>query len=216
MSLKKPRSKKGLFITLEGGEGAGKSTLSSYIDEVLTEAAWDVVLTREPGGTESGDQIRKILLGGRYTGLSDETELLLLFSARSQHIKEIIAPALSAGKAVVCDRFTDSSYAYQGGGRGITAERIRQLENWMEWRRKPDLTLLFDLDVEAGLRRIDRRGGHADRFEQETPAFFKRVRACYLERAHNEPERFVIIDAAKPVEVVKQQIADILKDKKLC
>ena len=202
---------KGLFITLEGVEGAGKSSLMNYIGEILSEAGHNVVLTREPGGTKTGEQIRNILLDSNNIGLTDDTELLLMFAARAQHIQEIINPALAAGKTLICDRFTDASYAYQGGGRGLAHSRIQQLEEWVQHGLKPDLTLLFDLDVEIGLRRAGRRS-EADRFEQEEISFFERIRACYLARAENETQRIKVVNAADSFENVKQQVQDILHD----
>ncbi len=201
----------GMFITLEGVEGAGKSTLMSYIAEIFSEAGKEVVQTREPGGTKTGEQIRSILLDSKNVGVTDDTELLLMFAARSQHIDEIINPALSLDKVVLCDRFTDASYAYQGGGRGIESSRIQILEDWVQQGLKPNLTLLFDLDVETGLRRASNRS-EADRFEQEEISFFEQIRSCYLQRAENEPERFRIIDSSQSVDNVKQQIQDILKE----
>jgi dTMP kinase len=201
---------KSLFITLEGVEGAGKSSLMGYVAELFSGAGRDVVLTREPGGTKTGEQIRNILLDSNNIGLSNDTELLLMFAARAQHIEEIITPALSSGKIVICDRFTDASYAYQGGGRGIDHARIRHLEEWVQKGLKPDLTLLFDLDVKIGLERAGKRGD-ADRFEQEEISFFERIRSCYLDRAEKEPERFRTIDSSQSFDNVKQQIQDILK-----
>ncbi len=201
----------GLFITLEGVEGAGKSTLMAYIAEILSEAGNDILQTREPGGTKTGEQIREILLDKKNVAVTDDTELLLMFAARAQHINEVITPALASGKVVICDRFTDASYAYQGAGRGIEFSRIQSLENWVQQGLKPKLTLLFDIDVEAGLRRATNRS-ETDRFEQEEISFFERIRSCYLQRAEGEPERFRIIDASQSFDHVKQQIQDILKE----
>jgi dTMP kinase len=201
----------GLFITLEGVEGAGKSTLMSYVAEIFTTKGKEVVQTREPGGTKTGEQIRSILLDSSNVNVGDDTELLLMFAARSQHINEIIKPALGSGKIVICDRFTDASYAYQGAGRGLDSNRIKILEDWVQQGLKPELTLLFDLDVETGLRRAGKRS-EADRFEQEEVSFFERIRACYLERAEKEPERFRIIDSSQSFEHVKQQIQTTLKE----
>ena len=203
-------SSKEFFITLEGVEGAGKSTLMTYVAEILSAAGKEVLQTREPGGTKTGEQIRNILLDRKNVGVTDDTELLLMFAARAQHINEVIAPALSSGKVVICDRFTDASYAYQGGGRGIEASRIQTLEDWVQQGLKPKLTLLFDIDVETGLRRAGKRSA-ADRFEQEEISFFERIRSCYLQRAKDEPDRFRIIDASQSFDHVKQQIQDILK-----
>ena len=202
--------KQGLFITLEGVEGAGKSTLMDFVTELFNKAGHSVIQTREPGGTKTGEQVRDILLDSNNVGLTNDTELLLMFAARAQHIQEVIRPGLEAGKIVICDRFTDASYAYQGGGRGIDQKRIKQLEDWVQQGLKPDITLLFDLDVEIGLRRAGKRS-EADRFEQEEISFFERIRSCYLERANNEPERFQIIDSAKTFDNVKQQIQAILQ-----
>ncbi len=201
----------GLFITLEGVEGAGKSTFMDFVANLFSKSGHDVLQTREPGGTKTGEQIRNILLDSNNIGLTNDTELLLMFAARGQHLQEVINPALSSGKIVVCDRFTDASYAYQGGGRGVEQSRIQTLENWVQQGLKPDLTLLFDLDVEIGLRRAGKRS-EADRFEQEEISFFERIRSCYLDRAENEPERFRIIDSALSFDNVKQQIQDILKE----
>ncbi len=203
--------KKGLFITLEGIEGAGKSTAVDFIEDFLTKEGHDVIKTREPGGTVIGEQIREILLKNENDTLTYDTELLLVFSARAQHIQEVILPALSSGKIILCDRFTDASYAYQGGGRGIDASRINLLEKWVQGDLRPNLTLLFDLDVSIGIQRTKKRS-YADRFEQEEVNFFEKIRNTYLERAKNEPQRFRIINSASSLESVKEQIITILKD----
>ena len=203
--------KKGLFITLEGIEGAGKSTAVDFIEDFLTKEGHDVIKTREPGGTVIGEQIREILLKNENYTLTYDTELLLVFSARAQHIQEVILPALSSGKIILCDRFTDASYAYQGGGRGIDASRINLLEKWVQGDLRPNLTLLFDLDVSIGMQRTKKRSD-ADRFEREEINFFKKIRNTYLERAKNEPQRFRIINSASSLESVKEQIITILKD----
>ena len=200
----------GVFITLEGVEGAGKSTLMAYAAEYYAEKGREVIQTREPGGTKTGEQIRAILLDSNNETLTDNTELLLMFAARMQHIDEVIKPALSSGQVVICDRFTDATYAYQGAGRGLDTTRIEALESWVQQGLKPDITLLFDLDVETGLRRANQRSD-ADRFEQEEISFFERIRNCYLKRAENEPDRFRIIDASQSFEDVKQQIQTILE-----
>ena len=203
--------KKGLFITLEGIEGAGKSTAVDFIEDFLTKEGHDVIKTREPGGTVIGEQIREILLKNENSTLTYDTELLLVFSARAQHIQEVILPALSSGKIILCDRFTDASYAYQGGGRGIDASRINLLEKWVQGDLRPNLTLLFDLDVSIGMQRTKKRSD-ADRFELEELNFFEKIRNTYLERAKNEPQRFRIINSASSLESVKEQIITILKD----
>jgi len=203
--------KKGLLITLEGIEGAGKSTAVDFIEDFLTKEGHDVIKTREPGGTVIGEQIREILLKNENYTLTYDTELLLVFSARAQHIQEVILPALSSGKIILCDRFTDASYAYQGGGRGIDASRINLLEKWVQGDLRPNLTLLFDLDVSIGMQRTKKRSD-ADRFEREEINFFEKIRNTYLERAKNEPQRFRIINSASSLESVKEQIITILKD----
>ena len=203
--------KKGLFITLEGIEGAGKSTVVDFIGDFLTKEGHDVIKTREPGGTVIGEQIREILLNNENYTLTNDTELLLVFSARAQHIQEVILPALSSGKIILCDRFTDASYAYQGGGRGIDTSRISLLEKWVQGDLRPNLTLLFDLDVSIGMQRTKKRSD-ADRFEREEIIFFEKIRNTYLERAKKEPQRFRIINSASSLESVKEQIITILKD----
>ena len=203
--------KKGFFITLEGIEGAGKSTMVNFVENSLIKAGHDVVKTREPGGTKIGEQIREILLNNENNKLTSDTELLLIFAARAQHMKEIIMPALSSGKTILCDRFTDASYAYQGGGRGIDASRINLLEKWVQSDFRPNLTLLFDLDVSVGMERTKKRS-KADRFEQEKSIFFEKVRACYLKRAEDEVDRFRIINSELPLQKVKDEIAAVLKE----
>jgi len=186
----------GRFITLEGIEGAGKSTALALVREAVEAAGHPVVVTREPGGTALGEDLRALLLGHKHTGMADDTELLLMFAARAEHLHQVIAPALLAGKWVICDRFTDATYAYQGGGRGLSRERIAQLETWVQGERRPDLTLLLDLPVLQGLERAGRRSA-PDRFESEQAAFFERVRQAYLEIAAAEPQRVRTIDASQ-------------------
>ncbi len=187
----------GKLITLEGGEGAGKSTVLEALRELLVERGIDVVVTREPGGTEIGEAIRDILLDPAMCGMCAETELLLMFASRAQLVREVVRPALQRGRWVLSDRFTDASFAYQGGGRGQPPTRIAQLEQWAAEVR-PDLTLLLDLPVVEGMRRAGDRGD-ADRIEREQAAFFERVRAAYRERAAAEPQRFRLIDAGQPL-----------------
>ncbi|MBI3778414.1 MAG: dTMP kinase [Gammaproteobacteria bacterium] len=200
-----------MFITLEGGEGAGKSTNLEFVRQWLQHAGRDVVVTREPGGTELGERVRDILLHRRELQISAESEMLLMFAARAEHIARVIRPALAAGKTVLCDRFTDATYAYQGGGRGIPAQRIAEIETWVQGDLRPDLTLLFDLPVEAGRQRAGQRS-EPDRFEQENNDFFTRVRATYLARAKREAGRMRVIDASQSRENVGRQIAAVLQE----
>jgi dTMP kinase len=210
------KKNKGVFITLEGIEGAGKSTHMEYIADLLKSSGRKIVCTREPGGTYIGNELRNLLLF-RDTGyqISDQTELLLMFAARQQHLDEVIRPALTAGKIVLCDRFTDSTYAYQGGGRKIKSEIIKQLAKVVHPDLNPDLTLLFDLPVKLGLERANNRS-EKDTFESEETVFFERVRKIYLEIAKAEPRRVKIINAKKDIETVQSSIMTILKSKKLC
>jgi dTMP kinase len=198
----------GLFITLEGGEGAGKSTSIAFVRNFFEQAGHDVVVTREPGGTPLGEEIRKILLYGQDP-ISVNTELLLMFAARAEHLERIIRPALAQGACVVCDRFTDATYAYQGGGRGVPDSRIRVLEDWVQEGLRPDLTLLLDIPVSEGLERAGNRG-EPDRFERERHDFFDRVRQRYLLAASREPERIRVIDASQPITTVQAQLRAVL------
>lgn len=202
---------RGRFITLEGGEGAGKSSNLEFIEHFLAAAGKTVLRSREPGGTPLGEQLRNLLLDRTQTGITANTELLLMFAARTQHLETLILPALERGDWVLCDRYTDASYAYQGGGRGIPAERIASLEQWLPEGHQPDLTLLLDLPVEQGLARAGARGA-PDRFESEEAAFFTRVRQAYRQRAAAEPERFRIIDASLELPAVQAQISQALDD----
>ena len=191
----------GRLITLEGGEGAGKSTVMDAVRERLVSRGIDVVVTREPGGTVLGETIRGIVLDPSRRNLSAESELLLMFAARAQLVRELVRPALDAGQWVLSDRFTDASYAYQGAGRGQPDARIEDLERWAAGIR-PDLTLLLDLPIAQGLARAGGRG-QADRIELESGDFFERVRAAYRARAAAEPKRFRVIDAAKSIDEVR-------------
>ncbi len=199
----------GQFITIEGGEGVGKTTQLAFMREYLEQAGYRVTLTREPGGTALGEEIRSLLLGHRHDGMALATETLLMFAARAEHLERAIRPALAAGHWVLCDRFTDATYAYQGGGRGLSLERIAILENWVQDDLRPDLTLIFDAPVAVGLERAARRGA-ADRFEREETAFFERIRAVYLDRARQEPDRCRIVNADRPVAVVRAEVEAIL------
>lgn len=201
---------KGRFITVEGGEGAGKSTQTERIGAWLAERGQTVVQTREPGGTRLAEQLRSTLLDARNTSLSGLAELLLMFAARAQHLDELIRPALRRGEWVVCDRFTDATWAYQGGGRGLPAEPIAALENLVHGDLQPEITLLLDVPVSIGLDRVARRG-EADRFEREPEDFFERVRQAYLARAEANPGRFEIIDASLAPDDVWAQIERVLR-----
>lgn len=203
---------KGFFISLEGGEGAGKSTQNRRIVDWLSAHGQTVVETREPGGTIVSEQIRKVLLDTRNAGLNPTAELLMMFAARSQLVQEVILPALSEGKVIVCDRFADASYAYQGGGRQLDFGTIAAVEQIVLDGLQPDLTLLFDIPVDAGMKRVAGRGD-ADRFEVESTGFFERVRQAYLDRARLNPHRFRVIDASLDQEQVWQQVETILKRK---
>lgn len=194
---------RGKFISLEGGEGAGKSTLLAGLRACIEARSVDLLLTREPGGTTLGEAVRGIVLDPALRGMAAETELLLMFASRAQLVRELIEPALAAGRWVLCDRFTDASYAYQGGGRGQPVERIEALEQWATGGLSPDITLLLDLPVATGRARAAGRG-EADRIEVEADAFFERVRTAYRARAAAQPGRFRVIDA-------NQSPADVLR-----
>ena len=196
----------GKFITVEGIEGVGKTTNMEFIHQQLLASGRDVVVTREPGGTPLGEAIRGLLLDPRYTGMDSTCELQLMFAARAEHLARVIRPALQQGQWVLCDRFTDATYAYQGGGRGIDKTIIARLEELVQGDFRPDLTLLLDVPVEVGLARAGQRGG-LDRFEQEKRAFFERVRAAYLDMAREHPQRYRVIDAGQPLQQVQQALA---------
>ncbi|HTO19248.1 MAG TPA: dTMP kinase [Pseudomonas sp.] len=201
----------GLFITLEGPEGAGKTTNREFLAERLRAAGRETLLTREPGGTPLAERIRELLLAPSDEPMASDTELLLMFAARAQHLDQVIRPALAAGKVVLCDRFTDATYAYQGGGRGLSEARIAVLEDFVQGTLRPDLTLVFDLPVEVGLARAAARG-RLDRFEQEGRAFFESVRQTYLRRAAGDPQRYRIIDAGQPLSDVQCQLERLLPE----
>jgi dTMP kinase len=200
---------RGLFITLEGGEGAGKSTSLAFVREHLEQAGRRVVVTREPGGTPLGENIREMLLHGREN-MDVDTELLLMFAARAEHLARVIRPALTDGACVVCDRFTDATYAYQGGGRGVPDARIRILEDWVQQGLRPDLTLLLDIPAGQGLGRAGLRSA-PDRFEREKIDFFERVRNRYLAAAASEPQRIRVIDATCDIPAVQAQLRNALE-----
>lgn len=197
---------RGLFITVEGGEGVGKSTNMSFLEQHLRQMGVELVVTREPGGTRLGEQLRELLLNPRDDAVAETAELLMVFAARAQHIQQVIEPALAAGRWVLCDRFTDATYAYQGGGRGLPMTLIRQLEQMVQGELRPDYTLLLDCPVEVGLSRAGERG-ELDRFEQEQAEFFQRVRATYLQLAREGSGRYRVIDASLPLPEVEAQLA---------
>jgi len=201
----------GKLITLEGGEGAGKSTVLATVRELLAARGVDVVVTREPGGTPTGEAIRAVLLDPANKTLCAEAELLLMFAARAQLVREVIQPALAAGRWVLSDRFTDASYAYQGGGRGQPENRIADLEHWAAAGATPDLTLLLDLAVADGMKRANGRGS-ADRIEMENAEFFERVRASYRARANSQPARFRVIDASQSLENVLAHVRRVVAE----
>ncbi len=202
---------RGKFITVEGIEGAGKSSNLEFIKHLLESSGKEVLYTREPGGTPLGEEVRDLLLGHRHTGMADDTELLLMFAARAEHLEQKIIPALDAGIWVLCDRFTDASYAYQGGGRSINKERIRTLEEWTQGALRPDLTILLDLAVQIGLERAGKRS-EPDRFEKEEMQFFERVRQAYLQIAWDEADRVKVVDASNPLYEVQARISDVMQD----
>lgn len=199
----------GKFITLEGGEGGGKSTNLAFIKAYLENHHIPLIVTREPGGTLLAEKLRQLLLENNRESWTGESELLLMFAARSQHLKHVILPALAAGKWVLCDRFTDATYAYQGGGRHMDNKNIAWLENWVQGRLRPDLTLLFDVPVEVGMSRVTKRG-KPDRFETERLDFFQNVRRAYLLQAKLHADRFRIINADQPLVDVQKNIMDVL------
>ena len=191
---------RGKFITLEGIDGAGKSTHHRWLVEFLEQRGISVVATREPGGTTLGEKLRGLLL---MEEMHLETEALLMFASRREHLDKVIHPALERGDWVVSDRFTDASFAYQGGGRGLAKEKLAMLETWVQGNLQPDLTLLFDAPIEVAQKRLANSGNTPDRFEQEQKGFFERVRSAYLERAAREPQRIVCIDAALELAVIR-------------
>jgi len=195
----------GRLITVEGGEGAGKTTQLTFMRDFLERAGYPVTLTREPGGTRLGEELRALLLGHRDDGMALKTEVLLMFAARAEHLERVIRPALAAGQWVLCDRFTDATYAYQGGGRRLPMAQIAVLEDWVQGDLRPDLTLLLDLPVAVGRARAG-KPGPADRFERETVEFFERVRATDRDRAQQHPDRYRIVDAAQPIAIVRAEV----------
>ncbi|MCK5829362.1 MAG: dTMP kinase [Methylococcales bacterium] len=201
---------KGTFITLEGGEGVGKSTNLSLIKQQLEQSGKKVITTREPGGTAFAEKIRTLLLENREEVVSEQAELLLMFAARAQHIYHVIQPALVQGHWVLCDRFTDATYAYQGGGRSMDTKMIEWLEDSVQGSLKPDLTLLLDAPVNVGMDRANKRG-ELDRFESEKKVFFEKVRAAYLQRAKQYPQQIKVINADQSLSKVKKEISFEIK-----
>lgn len=204
-----------MFITVEGGEGAGKSTNIACIAAYLESHGVELVVTREPGGTRLGEEMRDVLLRVRDEPVAPMAELLLLFAARAQHLQQVILPALAAGQWVICDRFTDASYAYQCGGRGMPASAVRTLEMLVQGELRPDYTLLLDAPVETGLERVRGRGG-LDRFEREQLAFFQRVRDTYLQLARESSGRYHLVDASQPLPQVQERLQEICEELYAC
>ena len=220
------RSGRGRFLVFEGIEGAGKSTQLPLVERRLRDAGVKTLATREPGGTLLGESLRDVLLDPRFTGMSPAAELLVMFAARAEHLAKVIEPALAVGTWVLCDRFTDATFAYQGGGRGVDAARIAVLEETVQGGLRPDRVLVLDIPVEVGLaragrRRADRRGqmsigfpaAPADRFEREDVEFFRRVREVYLERARTYPERYAVIDASADEETTTERVLAAISER---
>ena len=201
----------GRFITVEGSEGVGKTSNLEFIRGRLEAAGRQVVVTREPGGTPLAEEIRHLLLHREGEAIATDTELLLMFAARAQHLERVIRPALAAGSWVLCDRFTDATYAYQGGGRGVPAERIAALETWVQGDQRPDCVFILDAPVELGLARAGQRSA-PDRFEREAAAFFERVRAVYLARAAADPGRYRVVDTRPPLAEVQAQLGRLVDE----
>ena len=202
----------GKFITLEGIEGAGKGSCIDAIKSHLHDCGIECIVTREPGGTPLAEEIRQLLLSRRKEAMSEHCELLLVFAARAQHLQEVIEPALAAGKWVICDRFTDATYAYQGGGRGLSKDLIAKLEEMVQGTRRPDLTFILDVPVKTGLARA-KATGEPDRFEQEAVAFFEKVRQTYLVIAKQQPARCHVINAEQSLDAVQTDIITVLKER---
>lgn len=209
---------RGKFITIEGGEGVGKSTQIGRLKDFVAEQGVEVVVTREPGGTHRAERIRELLLETSDEPMPSTCELLLMFAARSTHIENVIRPALARGACVICDRFTDATYAYQGGGRNLPIENIATLEQMVQGTLRPDLTLLLDAPLDISAARASARNtaaGTSDRFEQERREFFERVRAAYLDRARQEPKRFAVIDSTQSLEAVTVSIQQVIAERLL-
>jgi dTMP kinase len=205
-------ARRGCFVTLEGIDGAGKSTHLGWLGERITAGGRDVVATREPGGTALGEALRELLL---HHPMTHDTETLLMFAARREHLERVIVPALARGAWVLCDRFTDATFAYQGGGHGVEAGHIEALAAWLQGATRPDRTVLFDVPPGVSRDRLARsraKGREGDRFEREDEAFFGRVRAAYLARAAAEPRRFRVVDASRPVPVVRAALDALVRE----
>jgi dTMP kinase len=200
---------RGKFLTIEGTEGVGKSTNLAFVQNWLQSKGVEVVVTREPGGTPLAEEIRSLLLAKRDEPVNETAELLLVFAARAQHMAQVIQPSLARGAWVLSDRFTDATFAYQGGGRGLSTETITQLEQLVQGNLRPDLTLILDIDVELGLNRARQRG-ELDRFESETMVFFERVRSAYRARAEQAPSRYALVDAGQELVAVQADISLVL------
>ncbi|MDH5710851.1 MAG: dTMP kinase [Gammaproteobacteria bacterium] len=200
------------FITLEGIEGVGKTSNRDYIRELLEQTGKQCIVTREPGGTPLGESLRELLLQHSNEKMSNDAELLLMFAARAEHINKVIQPALNDGKYVLCDRFTEATYAYQGGGRQLDVSKITDLENYVQGALRPDLTIILDAPVEVGRERAGKRST-PDRIEQEKNDFFDRVRNAYLDLARQHPDRICTVDASLPLEQVQAQIKQQLEDR---
>ncbi len=204
------KANSGRFITVEGIEGVGKTTNIKFIKTCFEERSLPLILTREPGGTVIAEQIRELLLANQEEALHDDAELLLVFAARAQHLNQLIKPALLEGKTVLCDRFTDATYAYQGGGRNLSQRKIARLEQWVQGDLRPDLTIVLDLPVQIGMARVSQRG-KPDRFERERHEFFERVRQVYLKMAGADPQRYSVINADQPLDKVQAEILSLLQ-----
>lgn len=202
----------GRFLAIEGVDGAGKSTQLPRIADWLRRSGLETLVTREPGGTPLGESLRALLLDPRFAGMSSSAELLIMFAARAEHLEKRIAPALAAGVWVLCERFTDATFAYQGGGRDIDPARIAALEDAVQGGLRPDLVIVLDLPVETGLRRIARRGA-ADRFETENVEFFRRVREVYLDRARKHPGRYAVVDAGADENAVTEHVIRAISER---
>jgi dTMP kinase len=201
----------GKFITLEGIEGVGKTTNRDFIRSVLETTGNAIVETREPGGTPLGEALRELLLHHRHAGMCADAELLMMFAARAEHLDKVILPALHAGKIVLCDRFTEATYAYQGGGRGLNDKKIAELETWVQGDLRPDLTIILDAPVATGRQRAGARSA-PDRIEKEENDFFERVRHTYLELARHYPNRIALVDASVALDKVHDQIVHVLAE----